>query len=126
MTPNTFWKQLIAVILLLTGIYYVGCGIIFELAQYQDLFWISQSFFIVLAILSFYLGKYLVKQKNKNLFSQLIVIMMLNKLLFSVAIVVGYFKLKLPTDNLFLLPFFVVYIVHTIFEVSFLTKIGRE
>jgi hypothetical protein len=97
-----------------------------ELGQYQDLFWISLAFFIALTILSFLGGKHFVMKTNKNAFFQFIMLLIFVRLFASATLVIGYFQITKPDNKLFLLPFFLAYLTYTIFEVYFLTKIGRE
>jgi hypothetical protein len=126
MQQNSFYKQLLIIFLALTSIQYLISYTIPELSQFQNLFWICQFFFVALSILSFYGGKYFVHQKSKNTFSTFLMGLIMFRLLCSVAIIIGYFNIVKPTSKLFLLPFFVVYLVYSIYEVYFLSKIGRE
>ena len=126
MEKSSFVKQLALIACILTIIQLVLNNFSQELANHQSLFWISQIFFIFLCIISFIGGKYFVHKANKNWFSQFIVILIFVRLVSSIAIILGYFNIYQPKSKLFLLPFFFVYITYTIFEVYFLSKIGRE
>jgi hypothetical protein len=97
-----------------------------ELSVYQDLFWISQVFFIALTIVSFFGGKHFVRKTNKNAFFQFMMMLIFVRLFFSATLVIGYFQITKPDTKLFLLPFFFSYLSYTVFEVYILSKIGRE
>jgi hypothetical protein len=96
------------------------------LSVYQDLFWISQVFFIALTIISFFGGKHFVQKTNKNAFFQFMMLLIFVRLFSSATLVIGYFQITKPDTKLFLLPFFLSYLSYTVFEVYILSKIGRE
>lgn len=63
--------------------------------------------------------------KDKNAFTSLIIGFTFAKLLLTVALVLVYKKIANPEGALFLVPFFLIYIVFTIFETVFMTKLGK-
>jgi hypothetical protein len=80
-----------------------------------------------LSVLSFYIGKKLTHHPNKNAFSQFILMFILNKMMFSAAIIVVYVMKTKPIARLdSVLPFLCLYLIYTVFNVYFLTKIGKE
>lgn len=126
MLSNSFFKQLAIIFVALAGLH---CALVFSFptfGAFQNLFWFSQIFFAAICIASFYGGKHFVRQRNKNVFLQFIMMLIFFRLIASAAIIIGYFKLFIPESKAFLLPFFLVYLAYTIFEVYFLSKIGRE
>lgn len=126
MLVNSFFKQLAIIFLVLIIGYYALQSVFPIFSSFQDLFWVSQILFAGICIGSFYGGKYFVKQKNKNVFLQFIMILIFFRLISSASIAIGYFQLFKPISKVFLFPFFVVYLAYSIFEVYFLSKIGRE
>jgi hypothetical protein len=123
--PNFFRLMLITFGLLLLA--YQGLTVLFpNLGLFQDLFFISQFFYALLAIISFLVSKNLVKHPNPNVYSQWILLFVLTKILFSVSIFAAYKVLKKPSSDLFIIPFFINYAAYTIFCVYFMVKIGRE
>jgi hypothetical protein len=123
---RNFLIQLGIIVVVLSAIQFALCSCLPELTPYQDLFWISQVFFIILSLISFIGGKHFVKKPNKNAFFQFMMLLIFTRLVTSATLVIGYFQMTKPTDKLFLLPFFIAYLSYTIFEVAFLSKIGRE
>ncbi len=126
MSQITFFRLLLITsgFLLLT---YNGLTLCFpNLDLFQDLFFVSQFFYALLAVISFFVSKNLVKHPNMNVYSQWILLFVLTKILFSVTIFAAYKVLKKPSSDLFIIPFFINYAVYTIFCVYFMTKIGKE
>jgi hypothetical protein len=126
MTTSSFLIRLAAIALSLTTIQFLLNGFIPQLAVYMPLFWISQLFFGVLSIMSFLGGRYYVGKTNKNAFSRFVMMLILGRLFLSIGVIIGYYKLMHPESKLFLVPFFMVYLLYTIYEVLFLSAIGRE
>ncbi len=126
MERSSFFKQTAFLALAVTVIQMALGSSFTELAEHQNLFWVSQFVFLALTIFSFWGGKYFVKKANKNWFSQFIIILIFTRLLLSIALVIGYFNIYQPNSKLFLLPFFLVYISYTVFEVYCLARVGRE
>lgn len=126
MTLTGFLTRLAAIALSLITIQYLLISLLPQLTDYLPVFWIGQLFFGVLSVLSFLGGKYYVKKSNKNAFSRFVMMLILGRLLLSIGVIIGYYKLAHPQSKLFLLPFFMVYLFYTIFEVVFLSAIGRE
>jgi hypothetical protein len=126
MTNITFFRLLLLVFGGTTLIFQ-GLTFVFPLAApYQNFFWLTQLFFITLSIAAFFIGKNLAMQKNLNLFSQLIMLFILTKMLFSITIVIGYYQIARPSSTFFLLPFSLLYLTYTVFGTYFLTKIGKQ
>ena len=106
------------VLALLTGLYT-------PLAPYQDIFWISILFFFLFSLLTYWLGNNAAQSDNKFAFTQVTFLFLFGKLLFSIFILIAYKKIADPENNLFVLPFFLVYLCYTAFETSFMMKLGR-
>ncbi len=64
--------------------------------------------------------------KQSGRFIQLIMIAVFLKMLVCLALIVGYKKGFEPIDDTFIWPFLLIYVTTTVFEVTFLEKIGRE
>ena len=92
---------------------------------YWDLSILSLAFYILLSIFMFILGKKTAGNKNVNDFSQVVFGSIIGKMLLTVVLVVVYFKLKQPDNQHFLLPFFLIYLVFTAFETSFMMKLSK-
>lgn len=95
------------------------------LAAYQDIFIISILFFVAFSILTYWLADNAARSKNKFAFTQVTFLFLFGKLLFSVLILVVYKQIAMPENNLYVLPFFLVYLCYTVFETGFMMRLGR-
>lgn len=92
----------------------------------QALSWSTISFFVILSVLIFMVGTSMAKQKNKNTFTGVILFVMITKMFLCILLVAIYSKVQQPTNNYFLIPFFSIYLIYTIFEVHLMTRIGKN
>lgn len=86
---------------------------------------LSLVVFTVINIIAYYLGIRAALSSNKSRFIQLIMVLIVVKMFIAVAMVVGYVKMGQPASKLFVLPFLILYVIFTIFEVWILLKIAR-
>jgi hypothetical protein len=85
----------------------------------------SLIFFVALSIVVFYLGNAAASSENKNRLTQLIMILVFFKLFSCLLIIVIYDRLFKPSSDYYVLPFFLIYIVFTVFEVTMLSKANK-
>ena len=122
MTINRFLIELLLVtlgtliVLLLLG----WCFPI--LSPHQQAGWWSLFLFIALSIPMFLLSKIAARSKNKYLFSNVSFFFVFTKMVAVIIAILCYKKMISPNSNWFVVPFFVVYIFFTIFEVYFMIK----
>ncbi len=126
MSQTKFYTLLLGVALLTIVIEYSLQWIVPQLWDYENLFWYSHVFFILLTMIMYYAGNIFAASSNKNLFSHFILLVVLTKMLSCILIVVGYFRKIQPSSQLFLVPFAIVYVIYTIFETYFMAKIGNS
>ncbi len=124
MSQREFYLQLLLVSAVSTFLVW-GLTTLTPLGDYQDLGWISILFFALISVGMYYLGQRAADSSNKNDFTNAVLGFIISKLLLSIAIIAVYLFTVQPASNFFVLPFFVVYLLFTIFEVSFLMKLGR-
>lgn len=125
MNEKQFFTQLLGVALL-TAL--LNMGLLWTndvFRKYEDLAWFSLGFFYVFNILMYVLAKILVRSSNKFAFSHLIMSSMMLKMMLSVVIVMQYRKMMQPDTHLFVLPFFLIYFISTIFETYFMVKVAK-
>ena len=118
---------------LLSGLTVLTAVLLFLLHQtvdaleaHQSLSWISLAFFVALSILMFYTGKVTAASENKNLFTSAVLGFVFGKMALSLLIVIVYTREVQPESKYFVLPFFLVYILYTIFETWYLIRLGRQ
>ncbi len=95
------------------------------ISPFQSFSWLSCVFFIVLNIAMFGLASKSAKSQNKHNFTTVIVLFVILKMLFAVVLVFGFHKIAMPQSNAFLIPFFWIYLIYTIFETYFMTRVGK-
>lgn len=124
MKSSVFFKWLIIITLLLTTVIFVLSFI----EIFKDSLAISLSsivFFVSLSIAVFYLGNAAARSTNKNRLTQLIMILVFFKLFSCLLIIMIYDRFFHPVNNYYVLPFFLIYILYTVFEVIMLTKANK-
>ncbi len=87
--------------------------------------WGSIAFFILWSILMFFISSKAAANENKNVFTNAILGFTFAKLFLSGGIIYAYFRMTEPDSRLFLIPFFGVYLIYTIFETQFMMKLGK-
>lgn len=121
---KTFYQQLSALSLaILASVFLLGQQT--QFATYVNISTVSLIFFIILSIIVFHLGLRLVKSRNKNDFSRLVLGFTGFKMMLSVALVFIYQSVMEPTNRWFVIPFLIIYVLYTIFETYFLMRLGR-
>ncbi len=125
MTPSSFYKQLgLLSAVVIGGL--VGFHQLPVFAPHQLFYGILVILFIGFCTGLFYWGKQAVKSENKHWFGQVFMLATFMKMLLSIVAILIYAVATKPTDVFFVVPFFFIYAIYTIFEVVFMTKIGRE
>ena len=125
MTSNTFFLQTSLVSI-------ATLALLLALSFYPPLsayFWfgvICLGFFLALSIVMYLTGKQAAVSAQQGFFTQLILVFTIVKMFLSVVVVFVYFKAARPASNWFLAPFFLVYLIYTIFESYFMIRIGKS
>ena len=88
--------------------------------------WGTFAFFVLFTLLAFWYGNMAARSTNKHQFTNAFMGLTMIKMLFSLMIVVGYFFLAKPADKLFIVPFFGIYLIYTVFETALLMNLGRN
>ena len=109
-----------------------GLALVLFLMSFISLFkghqifsWISLGFFLFFTIGVYFLAERAAHSPNLNNFSSVIFGVIFMKMAFIVIMVLIYKKIMDPVSPWFLVPFFLIYVVFTIFEVYFMTKLAR-
>jgi len=87
--------------------------------------WGTFTFFVLFTLLAFWYGSMAARSTNKHQFTNAFMVLTMIKMMFSLMIIVGYFFLAKPANKLFIVPFFGIYLIYTIFETALLMKMGR-
>jgi len=115
MRPSIFFLQL-TVFSLLVGVLLFGLRYIPQVADYQQFTWMSWGFFIILCVLIYGMS-WFGKQRNDPMFNfRLGIFFNFLKIIGSIVFVLFYHQQYQPATHLFVLPFFLIYTLYTIFE----------
>lgn len=96
-----------------------------QLQAYSALSWISLGAFVSLSVLMYLAGYRAAMSENKNDFTNAILGFTVAKMFLAILVLIGYTQLARPQDKLFIIPFFGIYLIYTIFETYFMMKLGR-
>lgn len=124
MTKSVFFKNLILISLGL-GLMVTAQAFIPLLAEHLMLSISSLIFFIGFTVGVYFLAERAAHSSNLHTFSSVILGVIFIKMVFILFIIVLYKKEVNPENSWFLIPFFLIYLAFTIFEVYFMSKLGR-
>lgn len=124
MSQQQFFLQLGIVTAITAAIVYVLNGM--EKVQGHDgLAWGSLVLFVLLTLGMYFAGRRAAMSDNKNDFSNTVLGFTVGKLFLALIIIFTYIQLTEPEGKFFILPFFSVYLIYTIFETYFMMRLGR-
>lgn len=123
-TDKQFWLGLLTVTAI-TGLLVTLLHLFEKLSPYWPLSATTILLFTLFSIAAFFAGKMAAKSTNKHLFTNVIMGFTLFKMLLSGAIVIVYHLLAEPVGKLFILPFFLIYLIYTVFETFIMVKQAR-
>ncbi|MDZ4679993.1 MAG: hypothetical protein SGI94_06095 [Saprospiraceae bacterium] len=124
MTSKGFFLQLA----ILSALAAAGLFLINRMPQVRPhamLSWLGLLFFIALSAFIFLSGRRSAANANKNAFTNTVLGFTMTKMLACAIIIVAYHKIMQPESKWFLLPFFVSYLVFTVFETYWMMKLAR-
>jgi len=117
--------------LLLAGTTLLAIASLVLLHQWQKmqghelLGWLGLAAFLLITILMYYSGRRAARSNNKNDFTSVVMGFTTGKMFTVLLAIVIYQRTVLPDHNFFILPFFSMYLIYTIFETYVMTKLGR-
>jgi hypothetical protein len=126
MSSKSFYIFLTLTILLTVSLLFLCFFLFPPLSAYAKLGWASLVLFINITFLMFFLGKKTIASPNKLLFSNISMGFIFLKMVMSLMIIVTYKKMTHPASNLFIVPFFIVYLTFTIFETYLMLKMTQK
>ncbi len=124
MRPIDFFLQLLGVTVG-TVLLLLLLGGVSELHPYRDFGWLTLVVFTLLSLAMFFTGWMALNDKSKQAFVRVSLLFTLIKMVTALVLVFFYHKTAEPSGPHFLFPFFVVYLIHTVFETRFMMVIGK-
>ncbi len=124
MKNKTFLSTLLLLTALVIGALLLAHHLWPALQAHALLSWISLSFFTLLTLVTYYLGKMTAGSKNLLAFNNMALGLVLGKMMLTILIVFLYVHETQPENKLFLVPFFAIYLIYTVFETWILLKLS--
>lgn len=124
MSDKPFYLQLAAVTLAAAAIIYF-LNTLPQLQGHETLGWISLGLFFFITILLFQFGRQAALSDNKHTFTNVFLGFTTGKIFLIILFVFGYSRIVEPETKFFILPFFSMYLIYTIFETYVMMKLGR-
>lgn len=86
---------------------------------------LSTLFFSLFCIGIYFKAKAAIDSPNKYAFNNIIILSIAAKMFVSILFLLIYKKLLNPQSHYFVVPFLIIYVVYTIFETYFMTKLSN-
>ncbi len=96
------------------------------LVPHQLFSWACLLLFILLSYFMYVAGSKSIYHPNKGAFVSTSMLFNGLRVVLSITFLVVYYQVFQPKSHWFLLPYFIIYFIYTIFELYFLTKIGQQ
>ncbi len=124
MTAKAFYLQLAMVTLIAAATAY-GINTFPQFADVQPIAWISLGIFVLLSVVMYYAGRKAAFSDNKHDFTNVSLGVTVGKIFIAILFILGYNQLMQPDSRFFIIPFFLMYLIYTIFETYIMMKLGR-
>jgi hypothetical protein len=123
-TAKAFYLQLALVTLIAAATAY-GINTFPQFADVQPIAWISLGIFVLLSVVMYYAGRKAAFSDNKHDFTNVSLGVTIGKIFIAILFILGYNQLMQPDSRFFIIPFFLMYLIYTIFETYIMMKLGR-
>jgi hypothetical protein len=123
-TAKAFYLQLALVTLIAAATAY-GINTFPQFADVQPIAWISLAIFVLLSVVMYYAGRKAAFSDNKHDFTNVSLGVTIGKIFIAILFILGYNQLMQPDSRFFIIPFFLMYLIYTIFETYIMMKLGR-
>jgi hypothetical protein len=124
MSQKQFFIQLGAVSIL-TSVVLFFLNRLEKVQGHEGLAWSTLALFIGLSILMYFTARKAAQSSNKNDFTTTVLGFTMGKMFLALMIIFLYLKLAEPQTKFFILPFFCVYLIYTIFETYFMMRLSK-
>jgi len=123
-TAKAFYLQL-AIVTLIAAATAFGINTFPQFADVQPIAWISLGIFVLLSVVMYYAGRKAAFSDNKHDFTNVSLGVTIGKIFIAILFILGYNQLMQPDSRFFIIPFFLMYLIYTIFETYIMMKLGR-
>ncbi len=81
--------------------------------------------FICINVVAYYVGRRAVRSKSRFRFIQAMMMLILLKMMICIGLVVLHVEINHPVSKLFVVPFLMIYLIFTLFEIFVLERMAR-
>lgn len=124
--PNTTFYRQFMILVAATGVLLFFLNQLSLFQSFTIFSWICLAFFTLFTLFMFFIGKQTAQNRNKNLFTGAVLALTFGKIMLSFVVVFFYFKFGQPDSKAFLIPFFITYLVFTVYETYLMMKLGKQ
>lgn len=97
-----------------------------DLQRFGTFYGVSIGVFVAFCIVLYYFSQRAKKGDKTNQFTNIFFSFTFLKMLLAIVLVTVFFYQLRPDNNLFILPFFLIYFIYTVFEVWFMTRLAQS
>lgn len=126
MTATVFYKYLFFISLSCAALFLLLHLVFPPIQQHWPLSCLTLTAFIMLSLGLYWAGKATATSSNKGAFNGLITSSVFGKMILAVGLLYLYQRIWQPDNEWFVAIFLFSYVVFTIFEVWFMTKLARQ
>ncbi len=125
MSIKDFLIQLSAVAALAAVLIFLPGQVLTGWNTHRDFGWAMLLLFALLSAFLFFMGSITARSTNKSLFHGVVMGSVLVKLVLGLAALFIYSRKYFPINNLYIWIFLIVYIVFTVWEVKYMTRLAK-
>ena len=125
MSPRSFLIQLSILTFLVLILSFVSSFMHLD-EELITMTWVSIICFTIFCLFIFYMGLKTVGSTNKYSFNNVVLLSVGVKMMFAVLFLLIYREVVKPQSQYVVVPFLAIYIIYTIFETYFMTKLSNS
>ena len=95
-------------------------------AIHQLFSWICWATYVAFCAALYSTSAKTIQSNDKTLFSKVFLVSIMVKMFLSLLLIIAYVLISQTKDKYFVFPFFLIYLVFTVFEVYFITKLAKS
>lgn len=126
MTDKTFWLRLLGVTAGAAGLLGLLYGFAPQARVHGGFMVAAVALFVLVCVGLFFAGKSAANSSSKLAFNNLVSASVFGKMVLALAVLFVYQQTAKPSNQWFVGIFLLVYVVYTIFEIWFMTKLARH
>jgi ABC-type transport system involved in cytochrome bd biosynthesis fused ATPase/permease subunit len=125
MNTREFLLQLLGVTALVGAMITIPRFFIEGWSAHSNFGWVLLLLFVLLSVFLYFMGSITARSQDKYLFHGVIMGSVLIKLVLGLSSLLLYSRKFFPINNLYIWVFLLVYVVYTVWEVNYMTKLAK-